>query len=340
MAKRQFRVGILGAGGIGTTHAKRVVASGKATVDAVCSRTLASARKLSDVVTAGKAAAYDDFDRMLGEHELDALYVCVPPAAHAGEVERAAKVGVALMLEKPIALDPKRAASQVRAIERAGVLSHVGYHWRFAPAVRKLKRMIDDGSAGRVTLFNGTYLCNALHGAWWQDVNQSGGQVVEQVIHLYDMALHLCGPVKTVAGHVDTLLHDDVATYTVDDTSASLLRFKNGAIATIAGSNNAVPTDWRMEFTVVCENVTLTMRGPGDATLTHTRGKPSEHYWKTGEKPRVESMTEKTDLYQEQTDTFLAAIAGKTHDQALAPVREGLAGLKLVLGVRDSSKSV
>lgn len=331
-----MRIGFLGAGSIATQHAKRIANKSKVEIAAICSAGRASAEKMSATFTGGKAKAYDDFEHMLDEQELDALYVALPPYAHQGEVELAAKRKIALFLEKPIALSVDRAAAQVKAIERAKVPCHVGYHYRFAPAVQKLKQLIDDGSAGRVTLFQGTYFCNALHGPWWRDRKKSGGQTVEQAIHLYDLALHLCGQPKSVSAFADNLTHKNVESYTAEDTSAAIVQFKNGAMATVSVSNCAIPTEWRLEFRIVCENVTLDFRGPSDATLWHT-GKPAEEFFKKGEKVKSESLGHIVDLYQLENDAFIAAVNGKSAPHASA--REGLLGVKLVSAVMESAKS-
>jgi predicted dehydrogenase len=331
----KIRVGILGAGSMGRTHGQRVAEQRGAEVVAICSRTLASAEALSEELTGGAATATDDFDRMLADGKLDALYVCLPPAAHAGEVEKAARQGIHLMLEKPLALTVRRASSMARAIRQAGVISHVGYHMRFAAPVRKLAGWIADGSAGTPVLFQGRFFCNALHGEWWRDVEQSGGQVFEQAIHVYDMAMHLLGRPERVCGFAANLTHTDVTDYTVDDNSVSILRFESGAMATIAASNSAEPMAWKGDFRVVCRNVSVEFEGLDRATFAWSGGEPAERFWQTGRDLRRRTIDKPTDCYLEQTREFLRAIAGKP--SSLASVEEGLAGVKMVAGVLRSS---
>ncbi len=331
----RIRVGILGAGGLGRTQGQRGAQQRGAEVAAICSRTLASAEALSEELTGGSAMATDDVDWLLAEGKLDALYVCLPPAAHAGEVEKAARKGIHLMLEKPLALTVRRASSMVRAIRQAGVISHVGYHMRFAAPVRKLAGWIADGSAGTPVLFQGRFFCNALHGQWWRDVEQSGGQVFEQAIHIYDMAMHLLGRPERVCGFAANLTHGDVPGYTVDDNSVSILRFQSGAMATIAASNSAEPMDWKGDFRVVCRNVTAEFDGLDRATFAWSGGEPAERFWQTGRTLGRQAVDKPTDCYLEQTREFLRAISGKR--ASLAPAEEGLLGVKMVAGVLRSS---
>jgi predicted dehydrogenase len=308
---------------MGGLHGRNLAGRRDVKVEAICS--LEGAQALSDRLTGGKAPVFTDFDAMLKAVELDVLYVCLPPGQHSGQEEKAARRGIHIFMEKPIAIEPRRAASIVRAIEKAGVVSQVGYMSRFGPAVKKLKKMIDDGSAGCPTLFQARYFCNALHSPWWRDVEQSGGQVLEQVIHTYDAALHLFGDVKTVSGLAENLCHTDVDGYTVEDTSAALLRFANGALGSIVGSNCAVPMEWTSEWRVVCENVTVLFKSPNEAEFVRTKG---------GKAKRVAHAKE-ADIYLEETRNFLAAVRGT--QTAMSPVRDGLKGVKVTSAVLRSA---
>ena len=318
-----LQVGILGAGGMGYQHGQRLVKERGVSLAAICA--LEGAEALSQRLTGGRAAVYTDFDQMLKEQAPDALYVCIPPGAHVGQEEKAARKGIHLFLEKPIAVEPGRAASIVRAIEKAGVVSQVGYMSRYGAAVRKLKKMIEDGSAGRPTLFQGRYFCNALHGPWWRDKAQAGGQVLEQVIHTYDVALHLFGDVASVCGLAANLCHGDVEGYTVEDTSVAAMRFKNGALGSIVGSNCAVPGEWTGSYRVVCEKVTVLFRSPNEAEFIHTGGR----------KVRRETVAKESDNLLAETRDFLRAVRAK--GQTLAPAREGLRGVKLTSAVLASA---
>jgi len=334
MVGEGLRVAMLGAGGIARTHARCLRESG-AEIAAVCARTEASAGAFVDGSAPG-AKAYTDFLKMLDVERPDALYVSLPPGAHRGQVETAAQIGLPLFLEKPIALDVERAEAQVRAIEKHGVVSLVGYQMRFSDPVRRLRELIDQGEAGRATLFQGTYLCNALHAPWWRDAEVGGGQLVEQAIHLYDLAMYLGGPVDSVSGFAANLTHGNVDGYTVDDTSAALLRFRDGGAASLAASNSAVPTRWQASWRAVFQNVTVAAPSGGETTFSYSKGQPAEHFWQSGEALREEAVPSQTDPYLAQTQHFLQAVRGEV--ASLAPARHGLRGLRLVKAVQESAR--
>ncbi|HEX8340876.1 MAG TPA: Gfo/Idh/MocA family oxidoreductase [Tepidisphaeraceae bacterium] len=336
------RVAFLGTGGIARTHAKNLTACG-ATIVAACGRTPEKAGAFLSAVAGredaarGEAFGAHDFDRMLTVARPDALYVCLPPDAHTGQAEAAAERGVHLFLEKPIALTIERAASIVSAVERAGVRSQVGYHLRFAPTIRRLRAMLDSGDAGRPTLLQARWFCNALHSPWWRDVRRSGGQAFEQAIHLYDLALHLLGDAEAVSAVGGNLCHtgadDGADAYTGDDTSVATVRCAGGAAASISASNCAIPTRWSWETRLVCSKLTAEVTSAADATFTPYDG-TSEQYNARATRPADEVFHDPSDPYRAINADFLTAIG--TGSATLAPAREGLRGVRLMTAVTTS----
>src|SRR5690606_22901227 len=188
------------------THIKALLRLPGVSIVALCNHHPDKARALDQAFRLD-ARVFGDFWRMLEEVEMDALYVCLPPGAHAGQTEAAAARGLHLFLEKPIALEVERARSIAAAVKQAGVKCQIGHHLRHADPVRALKAMIDDGRAGRPLLMQGRWFCNALHPAWWRDPAMGGGQLLEQAIHVYDLARHFLGEAEIACGFVDRLAH-------------------------------------------------------------------------------------------------------------------------------------
>jgi predicted dehydrogenase len=318
-------IGILGAGSMGGAHARRLAQLPDVRITAICSQPRETAERLAAEATAGAARVYDDVRVMLRKEKLDALYVCLPPYAHSGQVEAAARKGIHLFVEKPLALTTSRARRMLRAAQQSGVITHVGYHMRYGGAVRRLKQLLESGAAGRPTLFDARFDCNSLHSAWWRDKTMCGGQVFEQVIHLYDMALHLLGAPSRVAGFTANLCHAHVPDYTVEDTSASVIRFRSGAMASITGSNCAVPMVWNGPFTLVCEKLTAYVTSPNEAEFIYTAETPV----------RRETVRCADDPYLEESRAFIAAL--RDEPAALAPFSDGVTGLTVVAAVLTSS---
>lgn len=329
-----LRIAFLGSGGTAHAHARTAQAEG-AVITAVCSRD--QARGDAFLAACGQAGArtWTDPRRMLAEAAFDILAVCLPPGAHVGTEELAAAAGRHLFLEKPIALAPAQGASIARAIARAGVASQVGFQYRCIAPIAELRQRIADGRAGPPSLFTGRYWCNALHPAWWRDARIGGGQLVEQAIHLYDLALHLLGPAESVAAHCANLGHADVPGYGVDDTSAALIRFRSGAMAVIAASNCAVPGAWQPSFSLVCRDLSAEFASPSSGRLTITGGRPAEAL-APGEACPVEVPAEGGSPQRLLWRDLLHA--ARHGGETIAPASCGLAALQLVSAAAASAR--
>jgi len=324
---KKLNVGILGAGNMGTMHARNLSKLKEVDIVAVCSKPLLTAKKLIKQINRESIPVYDDFNIMLEEAQMDALYICLPPFAHEEQLEKAANKGINIFIEKPIAQNISQAKSMYDAVNKANIKSQVGYHYRFSNPVQKLKNMIENGAAGKPTLFQGRYFCNSLHTEWWRDIKLSGGQIFEQIIHLYDQALYLFGDVETVSAYKDNLCHQNVEGYTAEDTSLSIIRFKSGALGSIAGSNCAVPNVWEAYFTVVCENVTVKFFTPNKAEFIYTNQKEVEK--------EIVEATE--NLYFLETKNFINSVLDK--EKTVSPIRDGYKGVVLVSCVVESANN-
>jgi predicted dehydrogenase len=333
--KTSIRVGFLGTGWIASTYAKALAAMPTVKVAALCNPHVEKAQAFNTAHASGAANCYGNFEQMLASESLDAIFICIPPGAHNGEAELAAAKGIHLMLEKPIALNLARAQSIAVAVKKANVKCQIGHHMRHTTPVRKLMQMLEDGSAGKPLYFQGWFLVNALFPAWWRDPTRGGGQLVEQSIHLYDLARYLLGEAEVITAFAGNIAHQRFADYRVDDASASTLRFRNGAIASIAACNVADPTASSVGFNVMCEKVFAQFSSFGEAEFTHHAGKASEEI---GDKSEIvrEKISGGPDPYFELTRNFIAGILDG--EPTRSTIEDGVQSLRLVLAAAESSR--
>ena len=316
-----LRVGILGTGGIAARHAGAVGALGEQLqLVACCGRT---PMKLTDFAAKFGCAPYSDFDRMLQEQRLDLLIVSLPPYAHTGQVEKAAAAGVHLLVEKPIALTMERALSMASAVKRAGVVGACGFMYRFGDAVRRWDAQAEAGATGRPGMFVGQFHCNALHADWWREQAKSGGQAVEQLIHIVDLARHQLGEPQSVYARGSNFFHRGVDRYDSNDVSAMVLGYDDGRVGVLNATNGAIPGKWEKSWQVIAERMTGHFTGWNTGTLTHTQGDaPAE---------RVDTQT---DVFVAQLADIVGAISS-----ARAPrvtLDDGAQTLRIVLAARES----
>ncbi len=321
--RKQVRVGFLGLGGIGSVHIQRLLKDERVHITALCDR---DPKMVQEKVSLTGAAGFTSWKEMIDAELIDALYVCLPPFAHDGAEEYAAARGIHLFLEKPIALTLEKARVIVKAVQEGNVISQVGYHMRFGTAVNRFLSLMSAGRTGRLTLFDGYYRCNSLHAPWWRDADRSGGQIFEQVIHLYDLALLFMGQARQVTASAANLCHASTPGYSAEDTSSSLITFRDGGIASISASNCAVPGRWASGFTLVCERMVAEFTDHNRAVFTFTDEEPV----------RVMSIESDSDAKEAEDRAFIDAVTGA--GEQLCPVTEGYRSLDLVSLVRTSAE--
>jgi len=253
------RIGFVGAGGVATRHARMLSDLPGVRLVAVTDPMPDRAEQFANtfgVVTAPGVA-------QLLSAGLDAVYVCVPPAAH-GPVEQAVvAAGLAMFVEKPLGIDEPTATRVADAVRRAGTITAVGHHWRYADTVRRAARLLD---GRQVRLVLGSWLDRVPPVPWWTRRESSGGQVVEQAVHVLDLARLLVGEVTQVYAIADGRLPDPEAD--IDTATAAVLRFAGGAVGTLAATC-VLPAKRRAGLEIYADGLELGIQEDGMLVREH-----------------------------------------------------------------------
>jgi myo-inositol 2-dehydrogenase / D-chiro-inositol 1-dehydrogenase len=229
------RIGFVGAGGIAQQHLGNLRQIEGAQVVAVCD---VDAGRASQVAGEWGAHAYGDYRMMLAQADLEALYICVPPFAHEGQELLAIERGIPFLVEKPIDVGTVYAERVARAVAERGVLTAVGYHWRYFDSVARAREVMGERPIGLVL----GYWMDALPPVpWWRQRHLSGGQFVEQTTHVVDLARYLVGEVTEVYAQMATRALGYIEQFTVPDVGTVTLRFASGAIGTISNTCIGAP---------------------------------------------------------------------------------------------------
>lgn len=224
------RLGFIGAGGIAHRHFGVLRTMEDVQIAAVCDPDGERARHAAE---ATGAVDYADHESMLAAEDLDAVYICVPPFAH-GAPERACIArGLPFFVEKPVSLDITLAEEIAAEIQAAGLITAVGYHWRYLDTVDEARAHLARNPAH---LIQGFWLDQTPPPQWWWDQDQSGGQVIEQATHVIDTARFLAGDVTEVFGMSARRDRADFQGLTVPTATAATLRFASGAIANLSAT--------------------------------------------------------------------------------------------------------
>lgn len=310
----EVRVAFVGAGGNASWHMQTVSEIEGARITAVCDlspeRAEAAAQKYG-------ARAYTHYRRLLDEAEMDALYVSVPPFAHYDAEILAAERGVHLFVEKPVALTLEKGLQVWEAIEKAGVISCVGYQLRYTPHVDPIREFL----AGKNLLMVVARRWGGLVGGpWWQRMELSGGQLVEQATHEIDLIRYWAGEVRSVYATYARKVHGNVPGITIPDLQAIQMEFASGAIGQFVTSCTGCPGGRGFEFYL--EGMKLTTDG-GAPVLTPEDAAPLDR------EPREAESIDRV---------FIEAVRTGDASRIKSPYLDALKTLDVTLAANRSAK--
>ena len=229
----QVKVGFVGTGGIATGfHLPALKEIEGVAIAAVCdadrSRAQAAADKFGGRV-------YGDHRELLDKEQLDALFVCLPPFAHSDAELLAAAKGVHLFVEKPVVMDMRKGLDIAEAIEKAGIISCVGYQVRYMPVSSALRDFLKGKTIAMVAGNRwGGVPGDESH--WWRVMEKSGGMLHEMATHNLDFMRYIAGDIASVCARYSLKALVGVKNLTVPDTQVAVLEFKNGATGYFAAT--------------------------------------------------------------------------------------------------------
>ena len=204
-----LRVGVVGGGFVAeAVHLPALLALPEVERVAVCDHSRERASGL--LATYGLASAYTHYLEMLEAEELDAVIVAVPNRLHRPVTLAALERGVPVLCEKPLALDVGEAREMCDAAARLGLPNAVNFTYRFVPAVRRVKELIEEGFVGQplfvnVQWFQQLYVDPDLPAVWRLTREHAGTGVLGDLgSHVMDLLSWWLGPLCRVAGSMQT----------------------------------------------------------------------------------------------------------------------------------------
>lgn len=332
--EKQFRVGVIGCGGISRVHRKALSHMSNVQIVAVADIVPERAREAAEEC---QARAMTDWREMLKMEEIDAVHICTPHYLHAPMAVEALRAGKHVLTEKPMATSNEAAMEMIRAADVPGApMLGVVFQNRYNPSVQMALQMIRSGEMGA---FKGARasVCWHREGAYYTEsgwrgkmATEGGGVLINQAIHTLDLMSYLAGPIDRVRGHVSTDLLDDIND--VEDNAHAVVVYKNGCHGVLYATVNYV-TDAPIELELAYEKGSLKLVGDklyriqGDEAALLCDGQPpmeaEKAYWGASHQTLIED--------------FYRALAEKRH--FWLDGRQGFAAFNLVMSIFESSKS-
>ncbi|WP_066419037.1 Gfo/Idh/MocA family protein [Halorubrum aethiopicum] len=222
------KTAFVGAGGIASVHLSNTEASSLGDIVAVCDIDPAVAESTAET---HDVDAFTDVEALFNEAEFDAVIASIPPFAH-GEVEKlAVEHETHLFVEKPLGLDRETAETIDAAITESDIITQVGHMNRYADIVERAVELIDDR---QIALINGHWYDGVADAEWWRKKARSGGQVVEQSTHVFDLVRYLAGDVEDIHAYGERQVVGDQVDF--EDSVVATMYHETGTVSHVATS--------------------------------------------------------------------------------------------------------
>lgn len=261
--KQTVGIGIIGMGWMGMTHARayRQIAD-RFHNTPLHPKLITCADDVPERTTEAKARfgferTTTDFRDVIADKDVQIVNIAAPNNMHLEIVEAAAAAGKHIFCEKPVGRNPSETKAIYTAAQYAGVMTCVGYNYRWAPVVQYAQQLISDRKLGKLTHYRGRFLAGyATHPqavlSWRFQKEIAGlGTLGDLLSHVIDMARFIVGGIDSVVAQQETFIPErPVATagtgthftlggdgkteaVTNEDYVGTLVRFENGARGTL-----------------------------------------------------------------------------------------------------------
>jgi predicted dehydrogenase len=244
-----LRGAVIGAGGVARLRHipafQEAARRGLAELVALCDPVAAALDAAGD--EAGIASRYLDYRDVLARDDIEVVTVATPNSMHEPIAIAALQAGKHVLCEKPLALSLAGARRMAAAARDSGLVHAVNYRYRWIPAARYLKELVDAGEIGTVrqifmNYFNALVLDPNTPIRWRQTRAEGGGTFADIGSHLIDMSLWLLGPIRRVRCDRWTFTRErpdganGLAPVDVDDAATCQLEFASGAVGVLNAS--------------------------------------------------------------------------------------------------------
>ena len=238
---KKIKIGIIGCGKVAHIHAAALQALKNSEFVGVCSRDEQRAKLFAGQY---QVSPYTNLDTFLSQSGIEAVIICTPHPFHLLPAVRAAKNGIHVLVEKPLASSLADCDEMIKVAKNAGVKLGVISQRRFYEPVHRVKKAIEENKIGKPILATVTmlgwrdqnyYQSNSWRGTWKEE---GGGVLVNQAPHQLDLLQWFLGPIDELYGMWANLNHLYLE---VEDTALAVIRFKNGALGNIVLSNSQNP---------------------------------------------------------------------------------------------------
>jgi predicted dehydrogenase len=256
-------VGMLGYGFMGKAHSNAYKTLAYMTWPPPLMPELVSIAGRNEDAVAGAARRYGftdhvtDWKKLVTDPRIGVFDNSGPNNFHAEPTIAAAEAGKHVICEKPLGRTADEAYETWQRVQATGVKAMCAFNYRFVPAVRLARQIIESGDLGEIFHFRGRYLQEWIIDAdfpmvWRLDKDVAGsGALGDLGAHVIDLARYLVGEIDSVSASTRTFVKDrEGQAVTVDDAVESVVDFANGAVGTIEATRFASGRKNALQFEI------------------------------------------------------------------------------------------
>ena len=184
-----------------------------------------------------------DWSELVADERIELFDNVAPNNLHAAPTIAAAQAGKHVICEKPLGRDADEALEIWQRVRAAGVKHLCAFNYRFVPAVRLAREMLEAGELGEIYHFRGSYLQEWIADptapmSWRLRADDAGsGALGDLGAHVIDLARYLVGEITTVSALATTFIGDRPGgAVSVDDAFEAVVEFEQGAVGTLEAS--------------------------------------------------------------------------------------------------------
>ena len=323
------KVGIIGTGLIGQTHAKCLQHIQNAKLQAIVQPMDELRNRQQEEFN---CKGYANVKDMLEDKEIDIVDICVPTYLHCEMVKLAASYGKHIICEKPFALTLDEVDQMIQAVNKAGIKLLVAQVVRFWPEYAKIKEIVQKGLLGTgQRILTGCRLSQYPNwSGWFKDTSKSGGALFDLHIHDVDFAYYLFGEVESVYA---TGFKNSTGAW---DHVISTLNFKSGDKAVIEGCNlmpDGYPFTMRMKVSGIEATVDLNYIGGYNVEGRDIAEKSLYYYKDKNKRQCIEG--DDSDPYKLELEYFINTIENNDEINIL-PLTEVRKVIELMIAINKS----
>lgn len=317
-----IRIGLIGVGRISRRHIGELSRVSDAEITAICDIDEEKLATVGDSLGIPGERRFKDYHDLINCDEVDAVEVCTPNYLHVPMAIDTLRAGKPVEIEKPLSTTYEHGVDELLTlIEETGLMNMMCFSYRFMPAVRYAKHLIESGELGKIVNVNVEYLQSGTfipgRKLEWRFVKEysGSGTLCDLGVHLIDMTRFLIDDFASVYGISSIIVperqrldSDELGRVDTDDLTAFIAKLKNGVIANVLVTKCAVGESNTIKYEVFGTN----------GIIRFNLNKPEEITIARAAENKTDAITETIPVPEEfklgQEECFIKALSGDVRE--------------------------